>query len=312
MTTGKQLQRSATMKRRPSRSAPRTAPQLGVAVRVSDDGVAYRYLLDGKAPVTVTGEASTFELPTQAKAWVQPYSPSYETERTETTAGAANAAQPSTCTGDTCSFGYPTLFEAGSTYVLLTEADVDGRYSGSHLDHPTAAARTPSRWRRRARHLGRAAVDAVAHRDRGHSGHRGRLDPRGRPRAAVEAQGHLVDTAGRGRLVVAEQRVQPRGLRPAEGLRRLRGRTRTAVHARGRRMAGELGAGAGPLRAGQGRRRDPVVRLDRPEDPAAARHLVPEAQGVGRRGGQGRLHGLRLQSTFQWYDAILHDTPSSS
>jgi hypothetical protein len=135
MTTGKQLKRSATMREATFTFRGAGGAQLGVVVRVSDDGVAYRYLLNDQGPVTVTGEASTFELPTDAKAWVQPYSSSYETERTETTAGAANAAQPKTCTGDTCSFGYPTLFEVGSTYVLLTEADVNGRYSGSHLDH---------------------------------------------------------------------------------------------------------------------------------------------------------------------------------
>ncbi|WP_328580643.1 glycoside hydrolase family 97 protein [Streptomyces sp. NBC_00370] len=134
-TTGKQLRRSATMREATFTFRGADGARLGVVVRVSDDGVAYRYLLDDQGPVTVTGEASTFELPTDAKAWVQPYSNSYETERTETTAGAANEAQPQQCGGDTCSFGFPTLFEVGSTYVLLTEADVDGRYSGSHLDH---------------------------------------------------------------------------------------------------------------------------------------------------------------------------------
>ncbi len=135
MTTGKQLRRSATMRESTFTFRGADGARLGVVVRVSDDGVAYRYLLDDRGPVTVEREASTFEVPTDARAWVQPYVTSYETERTETTAGAANEARPGTCTGDTCSFGYPTLFEVGGTYVLLTEADVDGRYSGSHLDH---------------------------------------------------------------------------------------------------------------------------------------------------------------------------------
>lgn len=139
-TTGKQLQRSATMREATFTLAGADGARLGVVVRVSDDGVAYRYLLNDRGPVTVTGEASTFELPTGAKAWVQPYSSNYENERTETTAGTANEAQPKKCTGNTCSFGYPTLFEVGSTYVLLTEADVNGRYSGSHLDHVDGAS----------------------------------------------------------------------------------------------------------------------------------------------------------------------------
>ena len=135
MTTGKQLRRSATMREATFTFRAADGARLGVVVRVSDDGVAYRYVLNDHGPVTVTRETSAFELPKDAKAWVQPYSSSYETERTETTAAVANEALPRTCTGDTCSFGYPTLFEVGSTYVLLTEADVDGGYSGSHLDH---------------------------------------------------------------------------------------------------------------------------------------------------------------------------------
>jgi hypothetical protein len=135
MTTGKQLDRSATMREATLTFQGADGARLGVVLRVSDDGVAYRYLLDEPGQVTVTQEASTFDLPADAKAWVQPYQPSYETERTETTAAAANEAQPKTCDGDTCSFGYPTLFKTGGSYVLLTEADVDGRYSGSHLDH---------------------------------------------------------------------------------------------------------------------------------------------------------------------------------
>jgi hypothetical protein len=135
MTTGKQLRRSATMHEATYDFRSADGGELGVVVRVSDDGVAYRYVVGGSGQVTVTDEASTFEVPTGAKAWVQPYATSYETERTQTTAATANQAQPQTCTGDTCSFGYPTLFDVGGTYVLLTEADVDGRYSGSHLDH---------------------------------------------------------------------------------------------------------------------------------------------------------------------------------
>lgn len=135
MTTGKQLKRTTTMREATLTFRAADGARLGVVLRVSDDGVAYRYLLDGPGQVTVDQEVSTFRLPTDAKAWVQPYEPSYETERTETTAGAANEAQPKTCSGDTCSFGYPTLFEVNGSFVLLTEADVDGRYSGSHLEH---------------------------------------------------------------------------------------------------------------------------------------------------------------------------------
>ncbi|SCE12011.1 hypothetical protein GA0115246_111033 [Streptomyces sp. SolWspMP-sol7th] len=147
---------------------------------------------------------------------------------------------------------------------------------------------------RRARHLARPPRDALAHRDRRRPRHPRRLDPRRRPRPALARRGHLVDTSGHGRLVLAERHLQPRRPRPAARLRRLRRRTRPGVHARGRRVEGELGPGTGPLRAGPRRRRHPLVRLGRPQDAGAARRLVREDQGVGRRRRQGRLHVLRL------------------
>ncbi|MDT7787337.1 MAG: alpha-glucosidase [Pseudonocardiales bacterium] len=119
MSTGKRLQRSARM----------TETRLGfrnstgtfdLVVRAAPDGVAYRYVLPNAA--TVTGEASSFLLPADAKAWLLPYNAWYEANRVRITAGEA--------TGD---FGYPSLFQAGPDFALLTESDVDGRYSGSRL-----------------------------------------------------------------------------------------------------------------------------------------------------------------------------------
>jgi alpha-glucosidase len=135
MTTGKQLDRSATMDESTFTFKTADNASFDVVVRAAHDGVAYRYVVGGPGQVTVRHEASTFELPADAPAWVQPYDPAYETERTQTTAAAANAAEPKTCTGSTCSFGYPALFKVGGDYALLTESDMDGRYSGTHLDH---------------------------------------------------------------------------------------------------------------------------------------------------------------------------------
>lgn len=97
--------------------------QLDLVVRVAPDGVAYRYELPADA--TVTTEASTFTLPANAPAWLLPYNAWYEQNRVATTASGAAA-------GD---FGNPSLFEVGDDFVLLTESDVDGRYSGSRLSH---------------------------------------------------------------------------------------------------------------------------------------------------------------------------------
>ena len=82
--------------------------------------------IDGlPGPVTVTGEASTFTLTPDAPAWLLPYNAWYEHDRIRTTAAEAAA-------GD---FGNPSLFQVGQDFALLTESDVDGRYSGARLRH---------------------------------------------------------------------------------------------------------------------------------------------------------------------------------
>ncbi|WP_434445566.1 glycoside hydrolase family 97 catalytic domain-containing protein [Lentzea sp. E54] len=96
------------------------AGSFDLVVRAAADGVAYRYVLPGAA--TVTSEASSFALPGASKAWLLPYNAWYEANRVRTTAGEA--------TGD---FGYPSLFQNGPDFALLTESDVDGGYAGSKL-----------------------------------------------------------------------------------------------------------------------------------------------------------------------------------
>jgi alpha-glucosidase len=44
-----------------------------VVVRVSPDGVGYRYLLPRHGQVSVVGEASEFAVPAAAKAYLLPY-----------------------------------------------------------------------------------------------------------------------------------------------------------------------------------------------------------------------------------------------
>ncbi|MFD4637228.1 glycoside hydrolase family 97 catalytic domain-containing protein [Lentzea sp. NPDC058436] len=119
MTTGKRLQRSARMTEAKF-SLRNASGGFDLVVRVSADGVAYRYVLP--QPATVTGEASSFSVPADSKAWLLPYNAWYEANRVRTTAGEA--------TGD---FGYPSLFQTGQDFALLTESDVDGRYAGSRL-----------------------------------------------------------------------------------------------------------------------------------------------------------------------------------
>lgn len=123
MTTGKQRARTATMTETRLPFASANGTRLDLVVRAADDGVAYRYVLPDSE--TVTGEASAFELPADAPAWLQPYNPQHENQRFEGTAGQAPGGE----------YGNPSLFETPGGYALLTEADVDGDYSGARLSH---------------------------------------------------------------------------------------------------------------------------------------------------------------------------------
>lgn len=129
MTTGKRRNRATQMSELTLTFQETGGKRFDLVVRVAPDGVAYRYATPSAA--TVTGEASAFALPATAPAWLLPYNAWYEQNRVRTTAGGAAA-------GD---FGYPSLFQLGNDFVLLTESDVDGRYSGSRLRH-TAGSTT--------------------------------------------------------------------------------------------------------------------------------------------------------------------------
>jgi hypothetical protein len=125
MTTGKRLDRTANLAETRYSLKNARGQALDVVVRVANDGVAFRYELPGVTRTTVLGEATRFIVPVDAEAWLLPYGPQYEKERIESTAGGA-------ASGD---YGYPSLFRIGGSYVLVTEANADGRYDGSRLSH---------------------------------------------------------------------------------------------------------------------------------------------------------------------------------
>ncbi|UPL51029.1 glycoside hydrolase family 97 protein [Hymenobacter sublimis] len=115
-------------------------PQLSVVFQVSDDGVAFQYVVEGNSQEVqrITAEATTFHLPATAKGWLHPHAkaqtgfantqPSYE----EYYQRGIAAGTPSTL-GQGWSF--PALFEVGGHWVLLTEAGMGRTYSGTHLGH---------------------------------------------------------------------------------------------------------------------------------------------------------------------------------
>ncbi|MFI7278426.1 glycoside hydrolase family 97 catalytic domain-containing protein [Streptomyces sp. NPDC049879] len=98
---------------------------LDIVVRASDNGAAYRYVLGGSGQVTITGEASSWNVPGSATAWLVPPHSEDQGQWFQTTAGGAPANN----------YAVPALFEVNGVFALLAETDLDGRYSGARLAH---------------------------------------------------------------------------------------------------------------------------------------------------------------------------------
>ncbi|GAB3296357.1 glycoside hydrolase family 97 protein [Hymenobacter humi] len=126
-------------------TGPTGGPTLSVVFQVSNEGVAFQYLIEGSSAEVqrITAEQTSFHLPAGAKGWLHPHAkaqtgfantqPSYE----ENYQRGIAAGTPSTI-GQGWSF--PALFEAGGRWVLLTEAGMGRSYCGSHLAHESPDA----------------------------------------------------------------------------------------------------------------------------------------------------------------------------
>jgi alpha-glucosidase len=107
-----------------------------VTLRASNDGLALRYTVSGPGRKTFKEELTSFAFPADARAWLQPMAvaktgfgrtnPSYE-EHYQADIPVGTKA-PSHA-----GWVFPALFRAGSTWVALTEAGMDGRFHASRL-----------------------------------------------------------------------------------------------------------------------------------------------------------------------------------
>ncbi|MFC5460434.1 glycoside hydrolase family 97 protein [Massilia niabensis] len=112
---------------------------MDVAFRVSNDGVAFRYRVAEPAlpHKQFVSEATGFNFGQSAKAWLQPMSvaqtgwmntnPAYEEHYQREIAVGTKAP---TAAG----WVFPALFQAGDTWVALTEANMDGSFHASRLE----------------------------------------------------------------------------------------------------------------------------------------------------------------------------------
>ncbi|WP_285748829.1 glycoside hydrolase family 97 protein [Lentzea sp. NBRC 105346] len=103
----------------------RKASRLDLVVRVSDDGVAYRYVLPEQRWATVLGEASEFAVPAGVSNFLLPY----DNGRSDYESAHVRAPEQGV------EYGYPSLFNVKDTWLLIAESDVDGRYGGSRLTY---------------------------------------------------------------------------------------------------------------------------------------------------------------------------------
>ncbi len=119
---------------------------MDLVFRVSDDGVAFRYVVKGQGRKQFVGEATGFAFDPATKAWLQPMqvaqtgwmntNPAYEEHyQREIAAGTPSPLK--------AGWVFPALFRTGDTWVALTEANMDGSFHASRLasDSPNATYR---------------------------------------------------------------------------------------------------------------------------------------------------------------------------
>jgi alpha-glucosidase len=111
--------------------------KLDIIFQLSDDGLAFRYFFpDINKQNVITKEMTTYHLPNDSKAWLQPIAvaksgwehtnPSYEEHyQQEIPVGTTES------TG--AGWVYPALFKTGNRWLLITEAALDSQYCATRL-----------------------------------------------------------------------------------------------------------------------------------------------------------------------------------
>ncbi|MHB8969787.1 MAG: glycoside hydrolase family 97 protein [Pirellulaceae bacterium] len=99
--------------------------KLSLIMRAYDDGVAYRYRIEGTGQDTVTSEASSFRIPAGSQGWFARYTqPHYEWYYDS----------HAKLEGIDYEVAIPALFRTpDADWVYVTEAAVDGTYTGARL-----------------------------------------------------------------------------------------------------------------------------------------------------------------------------------
>ena len=101
---------------------------LDVEVRAYNDGVAFRYIVPegegGAVERVLQQEMTSYTIVNTMKRWLQPESSAYEGDFPYQASG-----------GQTGGWLYPCLFERNGSFVLITEAGMEGQWCSTHLDN---------------------------------------------------------------------------------------------------------------------------------------------------------------------------------
>ena len=138
MATGKKKQISYAANEQAYTVRNAANQKMDVVFRVSNDGVAFRYVVTepGLPAKKFVAESTSFAFAPSTKAWLQPMqvaqtgwmntNPAYEEHyRREIAVGTPSPSA--------AGWVFPALFKAGETWVALTEAGMDGSFHASRL-----------------------------------------------------------------------------------------------------------------------------------------------------------------------------------
>lgn len=118
--------------------------KMDIIFRLSNDGAAFRYSFPWiKSNETIVKEHSSFSFDKKTRAWLQPMSeaktgyqhchPSYEEHYLQDISVGTVSPLKS-------GWVYPALFKTNDTWVLITEAALDGTYCGTRLINDSASS----------------------------------------------------------------------------------------------------------------------------------------------------------------------------
>ena len=107
-----------------------------IVMRAYNDGVAFRYVFTGKDNKmhTIQNELTEFAVPTNGKAWIFPYMLN-DRQRTCYEEYAEYEIPIRSQAPAKQGWAFPMLFNTNDLWMLITEAEIDGHYPGTHVDN---------------------------------------------------------------------------------------------------------------------------------------------------------------------------------